>query len=126
MLSPVTNTAATVGVGSDRMGDVGDRIGMQTGGGRTALKRRALDLDTSMGELIRNVISRGCGSHGAGYGVDRARGESGGVRATLDLADAVCTERFSGWRPMRKRACKRSGGDGTSLQTLRLTGLMGL
>jgi hypothetical protein len=90
MQSPVTNTAATVGVASDNMGDVGDRIGMQTWvGGCTALKRRALDLDTSMGELIRNASSGLRDPTALATASIEHRGGSGGVPATLDLPRGV-------------------------------------
>jgi|HubBroStandDraft_3_1064219.scaffolds.fasta_scaffold330113_2 hypothetical protein len=44
------------------MGDVGTGSAGRPDGGRTALERRALDLDTSMSELVRNAISSGCGT----------------------------------------------------------------
>ncbi len=57
---------------------------------RTALKRRALDLDTTMGDLIRAAISSGLQDPAV---LARAsmvhRGESGGVRTTLDLPRAM-------------------------------------
>ena len=53
---------------------------------RTALKRRALDLDTSMGELIRAAVSSGLQDPAAlaAASMERRRA-SGGARTTLDL-----------------------------------------
>ncbi len=54
---------------------------------RTALKRRALDLDTTMGDLILAAISSALQYPAAlaAASMER-RGESGGVRTTLDLS----------------------------------------
>ncbi|OBK16095.1 hypothetical protein [Mycobacterium asiaticum] len=75
---------------------------------RTGLKRRALDLDTTMGELIRNAIDAGLQDPAALARASMShRGISGGVRTSLDLP-----------RPMH-RALKRVAADeGTSLQAL--------
>jgi len=75
---------------------------------RTALKRCALDLDTSMGELIRAAISSALRDPAglAAASMER-RGESGGVRTTLDLPRSV------------HRTLKRLAADeDTSLQAL--------
>ena len=75
---------------------------------RTALKRRALDLDTTMGDLIRAAISWGLENPAAlaAASMER-RGESGGVRTTLDLPRGV------------HRTLKRLAADeDTSLQAL--------
>ncbi|BDB44360.1 hypothetical protein Mkiyose1665_52780 [Mycobacterium kiyosense] len=57
---------------------------------RTALKRRALDQETTMGELIRTAINLGLKDP---VGLARAsvthRGAGGGVRTTLDLPRAM-------------------------------------
>ncbi len=56
---------------------------------RTALKRRALDLDTTMGDLIRAAIRSGLQDPAALAGASMVhRGASGGVRTTLDLPRA--------------------------------------
>ncbi|MGB9307549.1 MAG: hypothetical protein WCB92_28845 [Mycobacterium sp.] len=56
---------------------------------RTALKRRALDLDTTMGDVIRAAISSGLQDPAALAGASMVhRGASGGVRTTLDLPRA--------------------------------------
>ncbi|WP_310772164.1 hypothetical protein [Mycobacterium sp. Z3061] len=75
---------------------------------RTALKRRALDLDTTMGDLVRGAISSGLQSPGALAGASLVhRGTSGGVRTTLDLPRAS------------HRALKRLAADEeTSVQAL--------
>jgi hypothetical protein len=75
---------------------------------RIALKRHALDLDTTMGDLIRAAISSALrdpsGLAAASMG---RRGESGGVRTTLDLPRGM------------HRALKRLAADqDTSLQAL--------
>jgi hypothetical protein len=75
---------------------------------RTALKRRAVDLDTTMGDLIRAAIGSGL-QYPAGLAAAsmERRGESGGVRTTLDLPRAV------------HRTLKRLAADeDTSLQAL--------
>ncbi|OBK26307.1 hypothetical protein A5634_24965 [Mycobacterium asiaticum] len=81
---------------------------------RIALKRRALDLETTMGELIRVAINSGLQDPAA---LARAsmlhRGVSGGVRTTLDLPRAV------------HRTLKRVAADeGTSLQALVVAALL--
>jgi hypothetical protein len=75
---------------------------------RTALKRRALDLETTMGDVIRAAVSsalqdpEGLAAASMGH-----RGGSGGVRTTLDLPRAV------------HRTLKRLAADeDTSLQAL--------
>jgi hypothetical protein len=75
---------------------------------RTDLKRRALDLDTSMGDLIRAAISSGLRNPEALAAASmKHRGESGGVRTTLDLPRGV------------HRTLKRLAADeDTSLQAL--------
>jgi len=57
---------------------------------RTALKRHALDLDTTMGDLIRAAISSALPDPtGLAAASMEHRGESGGVRTTLDLPRSV-------------------------------------
>jgi len=57
---------------------------------RTALKRRALDLDTTMGELIRAAVSSGLQDPAAlAAGSMERRRVGGGVRTTLDLPREV-------------------------------------
>jgi hypothetical protein len=75
---------------------------------RTALKRRALDLDTTMGELVRTAISSGLQEPAALAAASmEQRGASGGVRTTLDLPRSV------------HRTLKRLAADeDTSLQAL--------
>ena len=75
---------------------------------RTDLKRRALELDTTMGDLIRAAISSGLRNPAAlaAASIER-RGESGGIRTTLDLPRGV------------HRTLKRLAADeDTSLQAL--------
>jgi hypothetical protein len=81
---------------------------------RTALKRRALDLETTMGELIRAAVSSGLQDPAA---LARAsmvhRGASGDVRTTLDLPRAV------------HRTLKRVAADEeTSLQALAVAAIL--
>jgi hypothetical protein len=75
---------------------------------RTALKRRALDLDTTMGDLIRAAISS---SLQVPLGLAAAsmehRGTSGGVRTTLDLP-----------RPVHRTLKRLAADEDTSLQAL--------
>jgi hypothetical protein len=75
---------------------------------RTGLKRRALDLDATMGQLIRAAISSGLEEPAALAAASMEhRGTSGGVRTTLDLPRAI------------HRALKRLAADeDTSLQAL--------
>jgi len=75
---------------------------------RTALKRRALDLDTTMGDLVRAAIGSGLQNPGSLAGASMShRGTSGGVRTTLDLPRAS------------HRALKRLAADeDTSVQAL--------
>ncbi len=57
---------------------------------RTALKRRALDVETTMGDLIRAAISSALQDpSGLAAASMERRGESGGVRTTLDLPRSV-------------------------------------
>jgi hypothetical protein len=81
---------------------------------RTALKRRALDLDTTMGDLIRAAISSGLQDPAALAGASMVhRGESGGVRTTLDLPRAS------------HRTLKRLAADEqTSLQALMVAAIL--
>lgn len=81
---------------------------------RIGLKRRALDRETTMGELIRAAISAGLQDPEA---LARAsmvhRGVSGGVRTTLDLPRSV------------HRTLKRLAADGeSSLQALIVTAIL--
>jgi hypothetical protein len=81
---------------------------------RTALKRRALDQDTTMGDLIRAAISWGLRDPAAlaAASMER-RGESGGVRTTLDLPRGV------------HRTLKRLAADeDTSLQALVMAAIL--
>ncbi|MGO9506157.1 MAG: hypothetical protein ACLPXZ_02025 [Mycobacterium sp.] len=56
---------------------------------RTALKRRALDLDTTMGDVIRAAIRSRLQDPAALAGASMVhRGAGGGVRTTLDLPRA--------------------------------------
>jgi hypothetical protein len=75
---------------------------------RTALKRRALDLDTTMGDLIRAAIGSSLQApSGLAAASMEHRGASGGVRTTLDLPRQV------------HRTLKRLAADeDTSLQAL--------
>jgi hypothetical protein len=75
---------------------------------RTALKRRALDLDTTMGDLVRAAINSALWDPAtlAAASMEH-RGESGGVRTTLDLPRST------------HRTLKRLAADeDTSLQAL--------
>jgi hypothetical protein len=57
---------------------------------RTALKRRALDLDTTMGDVIRAAINSALQNpSGLAAASMVHRGASGGVRTTLDLPRSV-------------------------------------
>jgi len=81
---------------------------------RTALKRRALDLDTTMGDLIRAAIGSALQNPRALAAASiECRGESGGARTTLDLPRNV------------HRTLKRLAVDeDTSLQALVLAAIM--
>ena len=75
---------------------------------RTGLKRRALDLDTTMGDLVRAAINSALWDPAtlAAASMEH-RGESGGVRTTLDLPRSI------------HRTLKRLAADeDTSLQAL--------
>jgi len=75
---------------------------------RTALKRRALDLESTMGDVIRVAIDSALQDPtGLAAASMERRGESGGVRTTLDLPRTV------------HRTLKRLAADEeTSLQAL--------
>lgn len=81
---------------------------------RTALKRRALDLETTMGELIRAAINAGLQDPTALACASMVhRGTGGGVRTTLDLPRAV------------HRTLKRVAADeDTSLQALVMAAIL--
>ena len=75
---------------------------------RSALKRRALDLETTMGELIRVAISSSLQApSGLAAASMEHRGESGGVRTTLDLP-----------RSMHRTLKRLAADEDTSLQAL--------
>ncbi len=75
---------------------------------RTALKRRALDRDTTMGDLIRAAIGSALQSPAvlAAASMEQ-RGTSGGVRTTLDLP-----------RPVHRALKRLAADEDTSLQAL--------
>ena len=75
---------------------------------RTALKRRALDLETTMGDLIRVAINSALLSPAvlAAASMEH-RGASGGVRTTLDLP-----------RPVHRTLRRLAADEDTSLQAL--------
>ncbi len=75
---------------------------------RTGLKRRALDLDTTMGDLVRAAINSGLWDPAtlAAASMEH-RGESGGVRTTLDLP-----------RSMHRTLKRLAADEDTSLQAL--------
>jgi predicted DNA-binding ribbon-helix-helix protein len=81
---------------------------------RTALKRRALDRDTTMSKLIRAAISSGLQDPAALAGASMEhRRASSGARTTLDLARDV------------HRTLKRLAADeDTSVQALVLTAIL--
>ena len=81
---------------------------------RTALKRRALDLDTTMGQLIRAAISSGLQDPAAlATASMEHRRAGGGARTTLDLPRDV------------HRTLKRLAADeDTSVQALVLAAIM--
>ena len=75
---------------------------------RTGLKRRALDLETTMGELIRVAISSSLQvPSGLAAASMEHRGASGGVRTTLDLP-----------RPVHRTLRRLAADEDTSLQAL--------
>jgi hypothetical protein len=75
---------------------------------RTALKRRALDLDSTMGDLIRAAISSALQApRGLAAASIEQRGASGGVRTTLDLP-----------RPVHRALKRLAADEDTSLQAL--------
>jgi len=75
---------------------------------RTALKRRALDLNTTMGDLIRAAISSALQAPmGLAAASMEQRGASGGVRTTLDLP-----------RPVHRTLKRLAADEDTSLQAL--------
>ena len=75
---------------------------------RTGLKRRALDLETTMGDLIRAAISHALQMPAvlAAASMEQ-RGMSGGVRTTLDLP-----------RPVHRTLKRLAADEDTSLQAL--------
>ena len=81
---------------------------------RTALKRLALDLETTMGELIRAAISSALQDPSLLAAASIAhRGTSGGVRTTLDLPRSV-------HRTLRRLAADED----TSLQALVMAAIL--
>ena len=75
---------------------------------RTALKRRALDLDTTMGDLIRTAISHALQMPAVLAAASmQYRGASGGARTTLDLP-----------RPVHRTLKRLAADEETSLQAL--------
>lgn len=82
---------------------------------RTALKRRALDCDTTMGKLICTAVRTGLQEPSALALASREhRGVSGGVRTTLDLPRQL------------HRALKRlAAEEDTSLQALVMAAILG-
>jgi len=81
---------------------------------RTALKRRALDLDTTMGDLIRAAISSGLQDPAALAGASMVhRGAGGGVRTTLDLP-----------RPSHRMLKRLAADEQTSLQALVMAAIL--
>jgi hypothetical protein len=82
---------------------------------RTGLKRRAVDLDATMGRLIRDAISSGLQEPAKLAAASmELRGVTGGVRTTLDLPRGV------------HRALKRLAADeDTSLQALIVAAIRG-
>jgi hypothetical protein len=81
---------------------------------RTGLKRRALDLDTTMGDLIRAAISSALQMPAvlAAASMEQ-RGASGGVRTTLDLP-----------RPMHRTLKRLAADEDTSLQALVMAAIL--
>ena len=81
---------------------------------RTGLKRRALDLDTTMGDLIRAAISAALQMPAvlAAASMDQ-RGASGGVRTTLDLP-----------RPIHRALKRLAADEDTSLQALVMAAIL--
>ncbi len=81
---------------------------------RTGLKRRALDLDTTMGDLIRAAISAALEMPAvlAAASMEQ-RGASGGVRTTLDLP-----------RPVHRALKRLAADEDTSLQALVMAAIL--
>jgi hypothetical protein len=81
---------------------------------RTGLKRRALDLDTTMGDLIRAAISAALQMPTvlAAASMEQ-RGASGGVRTTLDLP-----------RPVHRTLKRLAADEDTSLQALVMAAIL--
>ena len=81
---------------------------------RTGLKRRALDAETTMGELIRAAISSALQEPAALAAASMEhRGASGGVRTTLDLPRGV-------HRTLKRLAAEKD----TSLQALVMAAIL--
>ena len=74
---------------------------------RTALKRRALDLDTTMGDLFAPPSTRRCGTPRHWLRRRWSTAARAAVFAPRSTCHAACTGRSSGWRRMRTRAYKR-------------------
>jgi hypothetical protein len=81
---------------------------------RTGLKRRALDLETTMGDLIRAAISSALQMPAvlAAASMEQ-RGASGGVRTTLDLP-----------RPVHRTLKRLAADEDTSLQALVMAAIL--
>ena len=81
---------------------------------RIALKRLALDLDTTMGDLIRAAISAALQSPAvlAAASMEQ-RGASGGARTTLDLP-----------RPVHRTLKRLAADEDTSLQALVMAAIL--
>lgn len=81
---------------------------------RTGLKRRALDLETTMGDLIRVAIGSALQSPAvlAAASMEQ-RGASGGVRTTLDLP-----------RPVHRTLKRLAADEDTTLQALVMAALL--
>ena len=81
---------------------------------RTGLKRRALDLETTMGDLIRAAISAALQMPAvlAAASMEQ-RGASGGVRTTLDLP-----------RPVHRTLKRLAADEDTSLQALVMAAIL--
>ncbi|BBZ40882.1 hypothetical protein [Mycobacterium conspicuum] len=81
---------------------------------RTGLKRRALDLDTTMGDLIRAAINTALEMPAVLAAASMARrGLSGGVRTTLDLP-----------RPVHRTLKRLAADEDTSLQALVMAAIL--
>jgi hypothetical protein len=81
---------------------------------RTGLKRRALDLDATMGDLIRAAINSALQMPAvlAAASMEQ-RGASGGVRTTLDLP-----------RPVHRKLKRLAADEDTSLQALVMAAIL--